>query len=592
MGALVFVTFELSPFMPGKFGRVIHNLLKAMSPEDRARSIVVLLDEQIPPAVFSAFFPGARLVCVNSADEGGRHERLVHNPPRLAYSNTDWHWKSATVFRALRALAAQEPIDYVEFPDFGGLGFVSTQEKRLSGLLKNATLAVRLHSSYGIILKSEAHNISANDLNLIDLERKALRDCDLIIGHLAPVAEAIRHTLGISREEWTPRLHIHAPPVLLDTRGPGTLSTLPSPATPIIFGSKMQRFERPDLFVRGLNIFCNAYPDLGREIFLACDSFDTAYRNSILKLIPEEHAVRFHLDAPRLNTLREPIIAKSVFVATSDCKSFFLPAYEAALLGAVVVINAANPAFGNGTPWIDGMNCLKFDGSPAGLAAALARAFALTAPLEIVRVPADPLPWNIPLPERNTIRDADAPLVTVLVPHYNLGAYLMATLESVLQQSYPNIEVVLIDDCSTDAASVDLIAHLASLGREGLKIIQRRQHRVSSGAQSWDRSRRGQISIAPRRRRFAESSFIELAVNALEKNKEFDIVVPQAAYFCKATDIPMRGETRDFPDYKSFIGEPLINGVRENRYSAATALFRTEVLRKHRYWESLSCYED
>ena len=42
------------------------------------------------------------------------------------------------------------------------------------------------------------------------------------------------------------------------------------------------------------------------------------------------------------------------------------------------------------------------------------------------------------------------PLVSVICISYNHAPYLVASLNSVLQQSYPNIELLIADDCSTD----------------------------------------------------------------------------------------------------------------------------------------------
>ena len=42
------------------------------------------------------------------------------------------------------------------------------------------------------------------------------------------------------------------------------------------------------------------------------------------------------------------------------------------------------------------------------------------------------------------------PLISVIVPIYNVGRYLSKCIDSILGQSYPNIELILINDGSTD----------------------------------------------------------------------------------------------------------------------------------------------
>ncbi|MZM27934.1 glycosyltransferase, partial [Bifidobacterium pseudocatenulatum] len=42
------------------------------------------------------------------------------------------------------------------------------------------------------------------------------------------------------------------------------------------------------------------------------------------------------------------------------------------------------------------------------------------------------------------------PLVSVVIPVYNVESYLHECVKSVVEQTYTNIEIILVDDGSTD----------------------------------------------------------------------------------------------------------------------------------------------
>ncbi len=45
-------------------------------------------------------------------------------------------------------------------------------------------------------------------------------------------------------------------------------------------------------------------------------------------------------------------------------------------------------------------------------------------------------------------------LISVIIPIYNVERYLPKCLDSVIQQTYPNLDIVLVDDGSSDKSGM------------------------------------------------------------------------------------------------------------------------------------------
>lgn len=67
------------------------------------------------------------------------------------------------------------------------------------------------------------------------------------------------------------------------------------------------------------------------------------------------------------------------------------------------------------------------------------------------------------------------PLVSVIVPVYNVEQYLDECLNSIRQQTYENIEIIIVEDCSIDNSLKTLAKHLSD---PRVKLIQ---HEKNSG---------------------------------------------------------------------------------------------------------------
>ncbi|MGP5435776.1 glycosyltransferase family 2 protein [Psychrobacter alimentarius] len=78
----------------------------------------------------------------------------------------------------------------------------------------------------------------------------------------------------------------------------------------------------------------------------------------------------------------------------------------------------------------------------------------------------------------NTIKE---PLVSVIVPVYNVENYIDDCLNSIKQQTYKNLEIIVVEDCSTDSSREAIDFHLMD---ERIKIIQHKKNGGLSAARN------------------------------------------------------------------------------------------------------------
>jgi glycosyltransferase involved in cell wall biosynthesis len=70
------------------------------------------------------------------------------------------------------------------------------------------------------------------------------------------------------------------------------------------------------------------------------------------------------------------------------------------------------------------------------------------------------------------------PLVSVLVPCYNVSAYVVNAIQSILDQTYTNLEVLIIDDASTD----DTLRKIKSFNDSRIRVIEFKDNTKKIGA--------------------------------------------------------------------------------------------------------------
>lgn len=119
-------------------------------------------------------------------------------------------------------------------------------------------------------------------------------------------------------------------------------------------------------------------------------------------------------------------------------------------------------------------------------------------------------------------------LVSVIIPVYNMEKFLRETLDSVLASDYPNFEVVLMDDGSSDT-SLDIAQEYASKDKRMQVHVQAnagpcaaRNHAISLARGTYILPVDADNRITP--------TFISHAVAEIEKDPEVKVVCPRAEF--------------------------------------------------------------
>lgn len=121
------------------------------------------------------------------------------------------------------------------------------------------------------------------------------------------------------------------------------------------------------------------------------------------------------------------------------------------------------------------------------------------------------------------------PLVSVMIPYYNCKAYIAETVESVLQQSYPNLEIIIVDDGSSPEHAAYLQEFLADKP-EIHHAVQRNQG-VAAARNHAARLAGGKYFLFLDADDVILPDYIRQCVETLEADPECRLVYPQAEFF-------------------------------------------------------------
>jgi glycosyltransferase involved in cell wall biosynthesis len=122
------------------------------------------------------------------------------------------------------------------------------------------------------------------------------------------------------------------------------------------------------------------------------------------------------------------------------------------------------------------------------------------------------------------------PLISVIVPNYNHGSFLHKRLDSILNQTYKNFELIILDDASTDN-SKDIIAKYKS--RKQISHIIFNEHNSGSTFKQWDlgiNKAKGDYIWIAESDDYCESVFLEDLISNLTEDEDTVLAYCQSIF--------------------------------------------------------------
>jgi glycosyltransferase involved in cell wall biosynthesis len=364
---------------------------------------------------------------------------------------------------------------------------------------------------------------------------------------------------------------------------------------------KVQRLKGAHLFVDAAIELLRDDPDGWRFTLVGGDTVDArtggSLTASLCARVPGEHTSRIAFPGQVDRDALAAIVADAdVLVYPNRVETYCLAAYEAlpsgrpAVLSSIAAFDVVERVRSRA-----GLVTVRFD-DPAELPDAIraaARRGADGTPRAHVGVDVGDLCAGdvsayaeIAAPTSPVV-DGEAPLVSVVVPYYEMQDHVAATVASVLASSYRELEVIVVDDGTPSEVARRRLDELAPVwaadGR--VRVVHRTNGGLGAARNTGIAEARGAFVLPVDSDDLVDERMVEVLATALRRAPHLDAVSCYTKFFEDES-------TREPVDWViPYDLDPVLLTL-ENRAGVASSMFRRSVFEDVRYDERLWAFED
>lgn len=168
-------------------------------------------------------------------------------------------------------------------------------------------------------------------------------------------------------------------------------------------------------------------------------------------------------------------------------------------------------------------------------------------------------------------------MISVIVPNYNHAPYLRQRIDSILNQTYQDFELILLDDCSTDNSREVLESY-----RDNPHVSHIVYNEINGGTpfKQWDKGielAQGEWIWIAESDDWAEPEFLQTLMSAAKHNPHCGLVYALARYVCEGKEMWKMKESGEIIAYEGsdFVKKRLVNA--NVIYNVSMVLFKREL---------------
>jgi GT2 family glycosyltransferase/glycosyltransferase involved in cell wall biosynthesis len=474
--------------------------------------------------------------------EGSQDDRVTHVPLLPPLERKGWYFDPAhqyadQVYATLRKLDREVALDVVEFAERGGEGFTTLRAKRLLAEFSHTTLVVRLDGSAS---PAERPHTDFGRAIRAYLERYSLLHADVVTSSSHHLIREVAGGPGITAR------YVGPGPLLEPavTQVPNGARLQPSRA---VFIGPLDPLAGADAFVR---IALHAIAPGNQLTFHLygedTDSgpFGTSFAEHLRAQLRAVSAEGICISGPLSGADLAAALDGATFCVFPASRGALPDTLPLALdRGCVVVADATGPAaelvehgqsgllLNTQAPEAAARELLACSAAPAVVselsagarrqAARLCRDDAVRARLEAAYGASGRRLWS------SSARPGwPTPRVSIVIPLYNQGHYVHEAIRSARASTYRDIEIVVVDDGSTDPYTVRLFDEMT-----GVVKVRKANGGIASALNAGIAASSGRYLLPLGADDLIHPEYLAKGLAALERNPDLSYVTCYARYF-------------------------------------------------------------